>query len=748
MKSLNRTMYTRFSAACLILLCLIFSSKAIHAAPLEDPKKIPWKITALSVSFDQKRSLYIAKDEVIITGGETRLEADYVEFSNETKDAHAKGNVLLVAGEDSITCKAIRFNLATEIGTIEQGNVFIQKNNFYIKGDTIQKTGKDTYRVENGSLTACDGDVPDWKITGKDIEVTVEGYGFAKHTVLWAKKLPTLYSPFLAFPVKTKRQTGLLAPRFGTSDRLGFEYDQPLFLALSRDTDATLSVDYMSDRGVKLGTQYRYVLTPKSKGTVYWDFLDDSKIGDSTKYGYSTTPNRTNTDRYWFRMKADQELPSGFTAKLDIDYVSDPDYLLEFKDGVTGFNATDEEFEKAFGRSLDSYDDTTRKNSITLNKSWANYSFGVQAIWYDNVIARRDDTPDTTLQTLPEISFDSTRQQLGKTGFYYTLESDVTAFYRQDTQDEDNTDPALETLVNGQRLDIYPKLYRPTTFAKSFHFTPYIGTRSTFWNTDDFTDAHGDDDNLRSRFLIDTGADLYAKLNRVFSPGFSFAEKVQHSLIPKLTYRYIPEVDQTDLPQFTDIDSIEQENKFTWTLTNTFTGKTTEEGADNSRLAKYKELLWFELAQDYNLLDEDDLDSQELNRWSDIRFKLEAYPFTYLSLDSEIHWNPYNTHFTKTDVGATLKDNRGDSIQTTLKYTKGVSQTWKTRLNIQYDDELGFYCSLEEDLQADRTVETIAGFLYKQDCWSLAMEIKEDSSSNQSIAFMIILKGIGGFGNI
>jgi len=116
---------------------------AADAAVLtENPKEIAWHISARAVTFDNKRNLYIAEDDVVITGGKTRLEAEYVEFSNKTRDAFARGNVLLISGEDSISCNSMNINLATEIGTITQGTIFIQKNNFYIHGKNIRKTGK------------------------------------------------------------------------------------------------------------------------------------------------------------------------------------------------------------------------------------------------------------------------------------------------------------------------------------------------------------------------------------------------------------------------------------------------------------------------------------------------------------------------------------------------------------------------------------------------------------------------------
>ncbi|MFN2357659.1 MAG: LPS-assembly protein LptD, partial [Desulfotignum sp.] len=294
---------------CLVT-CLPGTGQAVDLP--EDPETISWNLSATIVTYDDARDLFIAEENVVITGGRTRLEADYVEFSNTTKDAVAQGNVRLISGGDVISCNAMQINLATQIGFIHKGTIFIQKNHFYIQGENIRKTGKVTYTAHKGSITSCDGDTPDWKITGKNVRVTIEGYGLATHVTLWAKNIPALYSPFLTFPVKTKRQTGFLIPRVSSSDRLGFVYEQPFFWSLSPSNDATLYAGYLSDRGPKIAGEYRYLSDARSKGLFLLDFLSDDKIDDGTdateNFRFDTTPLRTNTDRYWLRMKTDQAL--------------------------------------------------------------------------------------------------------------------------------------------------------------------------------------------------------------------------------------------------------------------------------------------------------------------------------------------------------------------------------------------------------------------------------------------------------
>ncbi|MDD9304468.1 MAG: LPS-assembly protein LptD [Desulfobacter sp.] len=708
---------------------------------MENPKEISWHISALMVTYDNERELYIAEDDVVITGGQTRLEANYVEFSNKTKDAFAQGNVLFISGGDTITCNAMQVNLLTEKGTINKGTIFIQDGNYYISGENLRKTGEFSYDAQKGSITTCKGDTPDWKITGKNIKVTVEGYGTASHTTLWAKKMPVIYSPYLVFPVKNKRQTGLLFPRVSSSERKGFEYEQPLFIALSRNTDATLYTDYMSDRGLKVAGEYRYVLDNNSKGMMIIDYLKDDKIDDGTDatkdYSFTSTPQRTNKDRYWFRMKHDQALDYGITAKLDVDYISDADYLQEFKDGFTGFDNTNTKFEEMFGRSLDEYDDTTRKNNLLVSKSWSNYNLNIQTLWYDNVTARQLDTDDTTLQTLPSIEFDASRQALGKSGLYYTLDSEFRSFYRQDT---------TSTLVNGQRADVYPKLYYPTNLGKSFFFEPYIGIRGTAWHTDKFTDVNGDDSDFRTRGLYDMGAQLSTSLNRVFVLNTDFAEKIKHEIIPKLEYAFLPTENQEDLPYFDTLDNISEKNIVTWSLTNTFTSRKKVEQPDGTTTHQYKELAWIKLYQGYDIRYERDDEDAADKPWQDINLKYELNPFTYLSSDGTLALYPYNRHFTKIQIGAQIKDNRGDSIYTSYRYTVENAHTWYTKFNAQILDYLMAYYSFESDLEDQETIETRAGIKLEQDCWGLLLELREESA-DKSIAFMVTLNGIGDFGN-
>jgi LPS-assembly protein len=732
---------------CCCLACLFSGTAA--AAQLENPADVTWNLSAGTILYDRATDVYTAETTVVITGGRTRLEADYVEFSNTTKEVTAKGRVRLISGGDVISCNAMQVNLATETGLIDKGTVFIQKNHLYLHGEQIRKTGKFTYDARKGSITSCDGETPDWKITGKDVNVTIEGYGFAKDTVFWVRNAPALYSPFLMFPVKTQRQSGLLMPEFSSSGRQGFVYEQPFFWAISPGSDATLTAGYLSDRGIKIGTEFRYVTDETSRGIWQLDYLSDDKIDDGTSatrdYRFDSTPQRTNPDRYWLRMKSDQALPHDVFARLDVDLVSDPDYLLEFRDGLTGYDNSNQMFAKNFGRDLDEYDDTIRRNSLILDRTGPRHVLAVKALWHDDVTARRTRGDDTTLQTLPGIEFSTARQPLGDTGLYFSMNSQMDSFFRQDTVNLAGPD-RKSAAVNGQRLDIAPTFYYPVRWGNTASFHPYVTLRGTAYHTDQFTDMNGDDDPMRFRGIYEVGGDLTTRLTRVFDTETGFSDRIQHQVTPGIGYRFIPHVGQDTLPFFDDLDDIEETNNVGWFLTHRFTARNPVTDKNGAQTNTYRELGWIKFYQDYSIRDEKDGMNTEHRPWSDIRLDARIYPFSFMSLNTELAWSPYTSHFNTLNLDTTWTSPRGDAVTTAYRYTLDTTESWYTRFDVRITRSLTAYYSFEKDLDSDATIETRTGIRMTRACWAMGLEL-QDSDLDTRVALMIHLKGIGEFGS-
>jgi LPS-assembly protein len=697
------------------------------------PEKIKWNISALKVTYDDKKGVYIAEQDVRIKGGDTTLTCDYLEFNNISTDAYARGKVVLASGQDSISCDSLQMNLQAETGTIHNGTLFMQENNFHIKGNKIEKIQGDTYKTDKGTITSCSGDVPDWKISARDIEVTIEGYGFAKHATLWAKKVPALYVPYLIFPAKRERQTGLIAPRFSSSSRKGIEYEQPLFLAISKNQDATLYLDFMEERGVKTGLEYRYIIDNDSKGAFFVDYLHDRKTDDGTSktsdYSYATTPQRTNKNRYWVRSKLNQKLPFESSLKLDLDVVSDADYLHEFKNGLTGFEETGNYFEDTFGRSIDDYDDTTRENRFNLNKIWSNKALNIDFNWFDNVEARQEDTDDNTLQTLPSIAYTSSKQKISSSPFYYNINSSFDSFYRKDT---------TTSLINGERLDFNPTFSLPFKIKQYLYIEPSIGLRETAWYAKGFQDTLSRENRFTHREIYDLNLDLSTQFIKIFNTDSGFADKIKHEIIPELQYTYIPDIDQTDLPYFNSTDRISEENSITYLLTQRFTKRKTSQ--NNTSI--YDEFAWIKIYQSYYINKARD---DEDETFSDISFEAEFSFNEYLSLNSKFDWSHYDHDFTSNETSIKLSDLRGDFIKAEYRYEEGVSESAFGTIKVIITDNMSVYYFHEHDLFNEERIESRIGFELVRSCWSL-LTTYSDSPDDKSVSVFITLHGIGAFG--
>ncbi|MCJ7618269.1 MAG: LPS-assembly protein LptD, partial [Desulfobacterales bacterium] len=262
-----------FIITCLSALLLILTTIPVCVCAeiqdrfFSDDSVEPWHISADEINYDNKTDHYIAKHNVIITKEDRKLTADFVRFNYNTMEVLAVGHVIMTVGEDVLIGDRMEMDLKAEIGTIHNGTVFLKENHFYIKGNKIKKLGKNSYFVDKASLTSCDGENTPWKVTGRNLRVTLEGYGFVDHATLWAKKIPLLYTPFFVFPAKQKRQSGLLPPQIGYSERKWEEYNQPFYWAIDESSDATFYLYHMGRRGDKVAFEYRYVLDNDSKGT-------------------------------------------------------------------------------------------------------------------------------------------------------------------------------------------------------------------------------------------------------------------------------------------------------------------------------------------------------------------------------------------------------------------------------------------------------------------------------------------------
>jgi LPS-assembly protein len=721
------------------------------AGPLDgavDPTaRLPWEIRADVVEYDPERQAYIARDGVHIVREGVRLQADRVLFFPETRVAEAEGHVVLAAGQDVLAGDRLVVDLDDQTGTLKNGEIFFQESHFYIRGETIEKVGPQAYRAYRASLTACEGERPDWKITARRVDVTVEGYGTVRHGAFWARRLPVFYTPFFFFPIKGERQTGLLTPTFGVSDRRGVEYAQPFFWAINEQSDATVFDHYMSDRGHRAGGEFRYIAGERSKGGLMAEYLHDREVddgtGDSGTYGYTDDAElRPNHDRYWIRGRANQALPGGFEGRLDLDVVSDQDYLREFKSAYAGFDDSQNFFRDQYGRELEDFTDPVRANRLSATRFGTETSFHAEFLWYDNVINRRWRDEDDTLQRLPLITFNRIKRPVGNSSFFWNLETRYSHFFRQDGG-------------RGHRADIQPRIFWPHRLGQVLFVEPSVGFRETVWYVDRFdsdfgsdSGSGGDPDRFHHRESPDLRVDLYTALARAFAGGDG--GRLVHTVRPQLTYRFVPNQDQDDLPLFDPLDRIERRNRFTLSLVNTLARG--DGGGPMGRIAR----LELEQSVDLERFDPesdtlpffaaDRTRPEEGRRLSPLYGRLEAAPADWISLFGDAEYSHGEGRFISRNIAAALHDRRGDRLFVEHRYTRSVAESLYARATVPVTPRWIVRGEYERNLRAHTTLQTALGVRYLAGCWSLDLQYTRSEENNTSVGFMVHLNGLGELG--
>lgn len=681
--------------------------------------KGPITIEADSISYDRERDVYHAQGRVNIsfTGG--LIKADSVLLDRAGNNVTAEGRVTITTDSDILEGDKVDFDIASNTGVVYAGKMFIAKNHFYIKGERIEKRGEADYRIKEASVTACDGDSPDWSLTCRQLDVTTDGYGTIRHGKFLARDIPLLYIPYLLFPAKTTRQTGFLFPRLAYSrDKLGLDVELPFYLVLSKSADATFYQRYMDKRGFKEGVEFRYVIDSDSSGVLYGDYLrDNAKITESAN-GISRDW-QSPRNRWSFYFHNYTAFQPDLYLRADIARVSDNWYFKDFSSHnyyLDHYSQSDaERFKKipfVGDESLEALD-----SKLRLVKDWSLYNL-TALIKYTDDLARPAN--DATVQKYPEITLSGAKQSLPGTPLNFTLSSSFSGNYRAEGQ-------------KGGLFDLSPVLSLPLNVGGNFQLTPEVEVRGTFWERED--DAASDKRGHRSAYRL--GTSLTTTAFRDFSLNGKRIEKIRHEIKPELTYAYVPHFSQDDLPDFAD--RIDEKNAVTAALINTLTAKL--KGKDGA--ASYLDIMRFKLAQNYNIKEtrQDAYDTKN-RHFGNIDMELDLTPIRYFAFYVRNRFNVNSGAWEKANYDLKLSDERGDSAVIGYHYTRDILEEINLSLKVPLTKALDVTYDLKRNEFDHKNMSNTLGFNYRRQCWSVGFSYS-DEATDKRVMLSFSLYGLG-----
>lgn len=302
-----------------------------------DPNKLPVHIQA-----DQATGNYpdnaLFSGKVNVEQGNASLDADQVQLNQianpgqptPTRTVTATGNVKYNDNQVILNGPKAFSNLTTKDTDVQNGNYQMVGRQGRGVADKMKQRDNNRYTIlDNGTFTSCLPGDNSWSVVGSQIiEDRQEEVAEIWNARFHIGPVPVFYSPYMQLPIGDKRRSGFLIPNANYSSNNGFGVTVPYYWNIAPNYDATITPNYMSNRGLQLQNEFRY-LTVAGAGVMEFDYLgDDKKIDDEYVKNEGRTSDQTKRWMYYWAH-------SGVVDKVwrfNIDYtkVSDPYYFTDF----------------------------------------------------------------------------------------------------------------------------------------------------------------------------------------------------------------------------------------------------------------------------------------------------------------------------------------------------------------------------------------------------------------------------------
>lgn len=749
-----------------LLLLLGLWLPAASCLAQEEAGSREWTLTADRVVSQHDSEYVQAWGNVTLRAGKNYLKADFARYYQATKWVYLKGGVQAHWEGDFFQASEAEFDLGQMVGWMIDGKVFVAQPHIFFESSLVKKFKGGSYSFKDAKLTACSGDNPAWSFSAKEGHITLDGHARLWHADFRVKDVPVAFSPYVKLPGKGNRQSGLLIPDISQSKRFGAHVNLPYFQVLDGERDITLYENFMEKRGFMHGIEYRETPDVETKALWRADYLQDFKTSEELPENQQFLDDgltRTNRQRFWLRGKYDGLIQDpALKLKMDLDFVSDQDYLREFKDGKSGYTQSKEGFLKDFGRSIAENDALTRTSTALISRSFERVGISGRVDYTENLAFRNGNHPssdDPTVQRYPQIDFSAWKNPLFNTPLEWQADTQLAHFHR-------------ERGSRGSRLDARPMLSLPLR-AGGLSLIPNLGFRQTSWWVDKMQDEGGQikDERFPQRFIPEVGVSSFLEAFNVFDlktvtpestlVGESFWSKLKHTVQPRLSYEYRANVpDQSKHPAFDEMDSIDGRNLLVYSLTNVFDRRRDtvvkgpgEGGAVRPVLSTdYRDFGRLRLEQGYDLDEanrQDLLDQFPRRPFNDFMAEVGVQPDKWVDLRSRTWYSPYTGSITEHEHSMRLHREDLGSVSMSYDFQNKVDE-YRRRYD-QSLEALGLGVRLflpgrfilggefRKDLANNRELEKTLSLTWNHECFTFAFSFSDTTSDKRYAVMFTIL---------
>lgn len=655
-------------------------------------------------------NLYTLSGNAVVQYGRQRLSANNIVYRQDTGEIEAVDGLQFSGPDLFVEGANARLYPEQQTGSLRDVTYGLPERHGRGGADAIHLSGTGQQQLEQASYTTCPQGNTDWVLSAREVELDqTDGTGTARGAKLEFKDVPILYTPYISFPLDDRRKSGLLVPKYGTTDETGVDVTVPWYWNIAPNYDATIVPRYMSDRGIMMGGEFRY-LHANNSGKLSAEYLpSDDRFNDE----YRSLVALEHTGNPWPRLE----------TYINASNVSDADYFENF--GTTLVQTSQISLE--------------RTAAASYHGSWWDLGLKVQDFQTIDPAVTSSERP---YKQLPSITFAATPDKR-LLGLKISTHAEVNNFKHSDS-----------SVVTGTRFDIQPRFGFPVHRA-GWYVDPAVGVRHTVYDLED-TAAGAPDSPSRTTPVVSLDAGTFFERNSRWG-NTDFVQTLE----PRLFYLYVPYKNQDDLPVFdtgdfdANIWTLFRENRFNGPdrmgdanqLALAVTSRFLEPASGRQRFsASLGSLLYFS-DRKVTLPGE----QPETDDSSDLFGEMTLALARNWNADAEVQWNPHSSQTSRNDyrlqyhagprklVNLSYRFRRDSQEQTDLSFLWPLSPAWHM---------VGrWYYSLDDN----ETIEALAGLGYESCCWGARVVgrsfINDDSPNrNTEVYFQIEFKGLSKLG--
>lgn len=380
--------------------------------------------------------VYHAKENVVVTYRDVRIEGDDVTYDDDTKIVTAGNRVMFTRQDEILEAREVSFNVETKAGDFTDVSGKLGTG-FFIIAQQAHRTEEGLYQLKNAIVTTCEGPRPGWSMRSARAVVDPERRTVAKGSMFRLESVPFFYMPYVTVPSENRtRATGFLIPSTSTSTTKGRSLRETFYWAINRSADVAFTGEYFTARGPAGEINFRAVPDANARINIYSMFAHD-RLGQGGED---------------LRILAFGNLGHGFRGGANMDLVSSFVFRQVYENGLNIISSPIQQ-SVAFAS----------RNTADLS---TNFLYSRNGVFFTT-------EPTVVLRKFPSVELSTPERLIHGLPLYFDTDASVSSISRRDA--------SIDSPGFVNRLDLYPHVEIPILRSALADWDQRVGFRETFY---------------------------------------------------------------------------------------------------------------------------------------------------------------------------------------------------------------------------------------------------------------------------